>query len=72
MAAKFKFHLNQALEEQTGGSLLVKFCAKGDKEMCWGLFTWGDDVEIVAPQSLIDTFTELVDDLNEAAENFLS
>jgi predicted DNA-binding transcriptional regulator YafY len=70
-AAKFQFHPNQTLEKQSDGSLLVKFCAKGDVEMCWELFTWGNDVEIVAPQSLKDTFTELVDGLNEAAENLL-
>ena len=40
--------------------------------MCWELFTWADDVEINAPQSLKDTFTELVDDLNKAAGNLLS
>ncbi len=40
--------------------------------MCWELFTWGNDVEIVAPQSLKDTFSELVDGLNDAAEKLVS
>lgn len=71
-AEKFQFHPNQTLEKQSDGSLLVKFSAKGDVEMCWELFTWGNDVEIVAPQSLKDTFSELVDDLNNAAENLVS
>ena len=53
-------------------SLLVKFSAKGGVEMCWELFTWGNDVEIVAPQSLKDTFSELVDGLNDAAEKLVS
>jgi len=71
-AEKFQFHPNQTLEKQSDGSLLVKFSAKGDVEMCWELFTWGNDVEIVAPQSLKDTFSELVDGLNDAAEKLVS
>jgi predicted DNA-binding transcriptional regulator YafY len=71
-AQKFQFHPNQTLEKEKDGSLVVKFSAKGDVEMCWELFTWGSDVEIVSPQSLKDTYCELVDDLSDAAENLVS
>ena len=70
-AQKFQFHPNQTLEKEKDGSLVVKFSAKGDVEMCWELFTWGSDVEIVSPQSLKDTYCELVDDLSDAAENLV-
>ena len=36
--------------------------------MCWELMTWGKDVEILATDSLKDTYTTLVDELVEAVD----
>ena len=38
--------------------------------MCWELFTWGKNVEIVAPQRLCETYANLLESLNEVAETF--
>jgi len=38
--------------------------------MCWELFTWGKNVEIVAPQRLRETYANLLESLNEVAETF--
>ena len=70
-ASKFAFHPTQTTEREKDGSLLVRFRAKGDVEMCWELMTWGNDVEIVAPDSLKETYISLLDDLNEVYENLL-
>ena len=32
--------------------LLVRFQASGHLEMCWHLYSWGDAVEVVAPDGL--------------------
>ena len=52
------------------GSLLVKFTATGSVEMCWELFTWGNNVEIISPQRLRQTYADLLDSLNKTAEAF--
>jgi predicted DNA-binding transcriptional regulator YafY len=67
-ASKFAFHPTQTAERQEDGSLIVRFRAKSDVEMCWELMTWGKDVEILAPDSLKDTYTTLVDELVEAVD----
>ena len=67
-ASKFAFHPTQTTEREKDGSLLVRFRAKGDVEMCWELMTWGNDVEILAPDRLKDTYTTLVDELVEASD----
>lgn len=46
------FHPTQRFEEQPDGSLIVRFRAGGLREMCWHLFTWGDAVEVIAPDAL--------------------
>lgn len=56
-ARRFQFHPTQELEEEADGSLVVRFRASGQLEMCWHLYAWGDQVEVLAPQSL----AELVD-----------
>jgi len=53
-AQEYLFHPNQTLEEEEDGSVLVKFSAGGALEMCWHLFAWGDDVEVVEPSHLKD------------------
>ena len=51
-AKTFLFHPTQTLEDQPDGSLIVRFRAGGALEMCWHLFTWGDEVEVLAPPHL--------------------
>jgi predicted DNA-binding transcriptional regulator YafY len=51
-AKDFIFHPDQKLEPQKDGSLIVKFKAGGQLEMCWHLFAWGKDVEVLQPESL--------------------
>jgi predicted DNA-binding transcriptional regulator YafY len=51
-ARQFLFHPTQAFEDQADGSLIVRFRAGGAREMCWHLFTWGADVEVLKPRRL--------------------
>lgn len=51
-ALRWRFHPSQRVEPQADGSVLVFFRAAGFLEMAWHLFTWRDQVEIVAPAEL--------------------
>lgn len=51
-AAGFLFHPNQSEEHGADGSLIIRFRAAGLLEMAWHLYTWGDKVEVLAPDSL--------------------
>ncbi len=51
-ARQFQFHPSQQVEEQPDGSLVVSFCAAGHLEMCWHLYVWGDQVEVLEPERL--------------------
>ena len=53
-AVRWRFHANQQVEPQADGHVLVRFRASGMRELAWHLFTWGDKVQIVAPQTLKD------------------
>ena len=53
LARQFVFHHTQELEDQQDGSLLVKFHAGGQLEMAWHLMSWGQNVEVLMPSSLI-------------------
>ncbi|HEX5958287.1 MAG TPA: WYL domain-containing protein [Hyphomicrobiaceae bacterium] len=53
-ARQFQFHPSQQVEEQPDGSLVVSFCAAGHLEMCWHLYIWGDQVEVLEPERLRD------------------
>ncbi len=46
------FHPDQAVEDESDGSMVVKFHAAGYLEMCWYLYAWGDNVEVVKPKQL--------------------
>lgn len=50
----FLFHPNQIMIEESDGSLTVKFEASGYLEMCWDLYRWGSEVEVVKPKRLRD------------------
>jgi predicted DNA-binding transcriptional regulator YafY len=51
-ALRWRFHARQKVEVQADGSTVVRFRASGMRELAWHLFTWGDKVEIVAPEEL--------------------
>ena len=52
-AKDFIFHPDQKFEPQSDGSLIVKFRAGGQLEMAWHLYAWGEDVEVLEPDSLV-------------------
>jgi predicted DNA-binding transcriptional regulator YafY len=51
-AREYIFHPKQVVSDLPDGSVLVEFTAGGLLEMCWHLFTWGGEVEIVKPKRL--------------------
>ena len=51
-AMGWRFHPTQSIEPQADGAVIVRFTAGGMRELAWHLFTWGDKVEIIAPQRL--------------------
>ena len=53
-AKDFVFHPDQKMQHQDDGSLIVRFRAGGALEMCWYLFSWGKDVEVLEPKHLAD------------------
>jgi predicted DNA-binding transcriptional regulator YafY len=57
------FHPTQTMERNSDGALIVRFRASGAKEICWHLFTWGNSVEIIKPDSLAALMTTMVQEL---------
>jgi predicted DNA-binding transcriptional regulator YafY len=51
-AAGWMFHPTQTMQPQADGSLIVRFRAGGEREMCWHLFTWGTGVTVIEPHTL--------------------
>ncbi len=51
------FHPTQVVERREGGGAIVRFSASGLIEMSWHLFTWGEDLRILAPVELIETYS---------------
>jgi predicted DNA-binding transcriptional regulator YafY len=51
-ARAWRWHPTQALEDLPDGRVEVRFTASGLRELAWHLFTWGAQVEIVAPDRL--------------------
>ena len=51
-ALGWRFHPTQTVARQPDGSVIVSFRAGGMREIAWHLFTWGDKLEIVAPERL--------------------
>jgi predicted DNA-binding transcriptional regulator YafY len=51
-ARAWRWHPTQTLEDLPDGRVEVRFTASGLRELAWHLFTWGDQVEIVAPARL--------------------
>ncbi|WP_417486611.1 helix-turn-helix transcriptional regulator [Maricaulis sp.] len=53
-AARYRFHPGQTSETGDDGSLTIRFEACGWLEMCWHLYAWGDQVEVLAPTELAE------------------
>lgn len=53
-ALRYRFHPLQTTETLDDGSVLVRFHASGLLEMCWHLYAWGDQVEVIAPKALAE------------------
>jgi predicted DNA-binding transcriptional regulator YafY len=51
-ARRWRFHVGQVVRDLPDGRVEVAFRASGMRELAWHLFTWGSDVEIVAPDRL--------------------
>ncbi|MEJ6790833.1 WYL domain-containing protein [Brevundimonas sp. BR2-1] len=51
-ARAWRWHPTQTVEEQADGGVVVRFRASGMRELAWHLFSWGDQVSIVAPARL--------------------
>lgn len=60
-ARLYLFHPSQIMTEDADGSLTVTFRAGGLREMCWHLFRWGQHVEILSPEVLRNTMSELTE-----------
>ncbi|MGQ2990073.1 MAG: helix-turn-helix transcriptional regulator [Brevundimonas sp.] len=57
-ARGWRWHPTQTLEDGPDGGVTVRFRASGMRELAWHLFTWGDQVEIVAPERLKTVMAE--------------
>ena len=51
-ARAWRWHPTQTVEDQPDGGVVVRFRASGMRELAWHLFTWGEQVRIVAPVRL--------------------
>ena len=60
-ALVWRFHPTQSVEKQADGSVTVRFSASGALELAWHLFTWGDKIEVVQPQSLRDILLQALE-----------
>jgi predicted DNA-binding transcriptional regulator YafY len=60
-ALRWRFHANQSVEPQADGAVVVRFRASGMLELAWHLFTWGDKVQVLAPESLRTILIEQID-----------
>ena len=57
-ALSWRFHPTQAMTRQPDGAVVVTFRASGMRELAWHLFTWRDQIEILAPIRLRDLMLE--------------
>ena len=59
-AKKFIFHSSQLVYELPDGRLKIKMTCGGEIEICWHLFRWGGDVEIIKPKRLRNKMLQLL------------
>ena len=58
-AGAFLFHPKRTVEENSDGSLTVRFTACGAREMCRHSVTWYKSVTVESPDSLLHDLAEL-------------
>lgn len=58
-ARQWRFHASQRVTEEADGHLRVRFRAGGIEEMAMHLITWGDAVEVLAPERLRQRMAEI-------------
>ena len=51
-ARGWRWHPTQTIDDLPDGGVEVRFRASGMRELAWHLFTWGDQVSIMAPERL--------------------
>ena len=51
-ARAWRWHPTQTVQDRADGGVEVRFRASGMRELAWHLFSWGDRVQIVAPERL--------------------
>jgi predicted DNA-binding transcriptional regulator YafY len=51
-ARAWRWHPTQTVEDRADGGVEVRFRASGMRELAWHLFSWGEQVQIVAPERL--------------------
>lgn len=56
----YNLHPSQKIKQNSDGTTTVTFDAGGRYEICWHLFRWGDNVKIIEPQELKDTYKNLL------------
>ena len=59
-----RFHPSQEVSLRHDGGATVTFTASGLEEVCWHLFSWGDQIEVKAPAELVRVYA---DSLSRAA-----
>ena len=61
----YNFHPTQKVKQNEDGSVTVKFKASGELEILWHLFTWGNNVKIIAPKSLRKEYIDILENILE-------
>lgn len=67
-AKNFYFHPSQKIKENEDGSVTVSFNAGGSVAICWHLFRWGKDVQIIKPVSLRKQYEKLLEEALSAVK----
>ena len=67
-AKSWRWHPTQSFEDQPDGGVIVRFRASGMRELAWHLFSWGDQVQIVAPARLKAVMTVALNAATEALD----
>jgi len=55
------FHPSQRVEPSADGGAVVRFTAGGLTEICWHLFSWGDSVQVLAPDELLTVYARQIE-----------
>ncbi len=60
-AQRFQFHPTQQITKNSDGTLTIKMRSGGLRAMATYIFQWAGDIVPVAPQELVDTYTQLLE-----------